>query len=167
MQKHDFQQNQHDLWFEDENMTTTWNGKRIKSATCSRQCAKRAGRECRRPPLNKRRDANYRTNHGKNVNLAKYELWQLRKCSLLRCATSFVLANCKTRTIWNGGHGHTSSSETGGRTRNGVRVRRAFLRHLRRSHIARINALSNPTKGSQLKIGSGIEKYSGNANNNT
>ena len=55
-----------------------------------------------------------------------------------------------------------------GRTRNGVRVRRAFLRHLRRSHIARINALSNPTKStSQLKIGSGIEKYSGNANNNT
>ena len=60
-----------------------------------------------------------------------------------------------------------------GRTRNGVRVRRTFLRHLRarspaRSHIARINALSNPTKGtSQLKIGSGIEKYSGNANNNT
>ena len=38
---------------------------------------------------------------------------------------------------------------------------------LPRSHIARINALSNPTKNtSQLKISSGIEKYSGNANNN-
>ena len=81
-------------------------------------------------------------------------VWQLRKCSLLRCSSDMVETKQKQVLDMN------AQTEEGRATSQrafcviSVRARAPILY----PHIARINMVSNPTKTTtQLKIGSGID----------